>query len=288
MKILGTGLSGMVGSYVKEKLKGSFTFESLGPDIGVDITNAKVVTSFISQSSAPWILHFAAITDVDGAEIDRPLGVKGKTWQVNVEGTDALVVACKTYGKKLFYISTDFVFPGGDKLYTEEDRPSPIGWYAETKYEGEKRVQVLGSQAVIARLSYPYGKTLGPKKDFVGRIRDRFEQHLSIASPVDQLFIPTYFDDIAEGICLLIESQASGIYHLVGSEVVSAYKAAERIAATFGYDTSLLTKTTAAEFYKGRAPRAFQLKLSNAKIAKLGVKPVGFEAGLQKLKEALR
>jgi dTDP-4-dehydrorhamnose reductase len=280
MKILGTGLSGMVGSYVVKKLTPEYEFENLSLETGVDITKPEVVDQYLRESPAPWVLHFAAITDVDAAEKEKDRGNQSKTWSVNVQATESLVQACTRYNKKLLYISTDFVFHGGDKQYTESDIPDPIGWYATTKYEGEKRVQTLGESGVIVRISFPYGPVEGPKKDFVGKLRERFEQKEPITAPIDQIFVPTCIDDIATGISLILRSNVSGIYHVVGSECLSSYNAALTIADVFEYDKSLVHQTTAQQFYAGRAPRAFQLRVSNDRIRKLGLVPHSFRDGL--------
>ncbi len=285
MKLLGTGLSGMVGSYLVDKLSTIHEFENLSLETGVDITNAETVDRYLSGSDAPWVLHFAAKTDVDGAEKEKGLGEKSSTWLVNVGATKTLVDACIKYNKKLLYISTDFVFPGGDRLFTEEDTPQPIGWYAETKYRGEKEVERLGNNGLIVRISFPYGSVGGPRPDFAGRLIQLFKDGKEITSPTDQIFVPTHLETITDGIRLLLDQNASGIYHLVGPEGISSYDSAKLIAEVFGFDLSLLKPTTAAEFYQGRAPRAFHLTISSAKIARLGITPINFKSGITKLKE---
>jgi dTDP-4-dehydrorhamnose reductase len=282
--LLGTGLSGMVGSYIVQQLSAFYTFENLSLEVGIDITDKDQVFSYVSKSKAPWVLHFAAITDVDKAEEEALLKEESLSWKVNVGATSLLVEACKKYQKRMLYISTDFVFPGGDAVFTELDSPHPIGWYATTKYEGEKVVSTLGNQALIVRLSFPYGQDMGNKKDFVGKMRERFEQGLSITAPSDQIFTPTHMDDIAEGIRLLLEHNVSGVYHLVGGSFVSSLDAARLIAQTFGYDTSLIKPTTASDFYKDRAPRATKLMISNQKIRALGLSPLSFQEGITRLK----
>lgn len=282
--ILGTGLSGMVGSIVVETLKNEYIFENLSLEVGVDITKPETVHTYVSKSEANWIIHFAAKTDVDEAETERAEGENSSTWKVNVGATKILVDACKTYHKKLLYISTDFVFSGGDHIFTENDTPSPIGWYAITKYEGEKCVQALQDQGVIVRLSFPYGHTKGTKKDFVGRLRERFEAKQPISAPADQEFTPTYIPDIAMGIKNIIEKDASGIYHLVGSQILTSFEASLIIAQTFGYDPTLVRSIRASDYYKDKAPRALKLRISNSKIQQLGLIPRSFSEGLSLLK----
>ncbi|MGH7246392.1 MAG: SDR family oxidoreductase, partial [Candidatus Levyibacteriota bacterium] len=144
--IIGTGISGLVGSRITELLSADFSFEEISRSTGIDITDNRSVLQKISSSNSPFVLHLAAKADVDGCELDKPLGVNGDAWKINVIGTKNIADACLQTGKKLLYISTDFVFDG-EKAdgYTEEDMPNPINWYAETKYEGEKIVSALSS-----------------------------------------------------------------------------------------------------------------------------------------------
>jgi dTDP-4-dehydrorhamnose reductase len=285
MKLLGTGLSGMVGTHITRILNDTYEFENLSLETGIDITNKEMVFDYVQKSDSPWVLHFAAKTDVDGAEKERDLGEQSPTWIVNVKATKILVDACKTFGKKLLYISTDFVFPGGERVFTEEDTPQPIGWYAQTKFQGEKCVYVLGDQGLVVRISFPYGAVDSPRPDFVQKIISRLASNREVVSPVDQIFTPTYLDDIAQGIHLLLQANASGVYHLVGSQSLSSFNAAVAIAQVFGFSQSLITKTTVSEFYKDRSPRAFHLTISNDKIKKLGISPIDFVTGLRLLRD---
>ena len=112
VNIIGTGLSGLVGSRVMNLLTPEFRFENLSLETGVDITQKDVVMDKISSSDASWIFHFAAITDLDAAEKERSLGESGNTWRVNVEGTRNIVEAARKFKKRVLYLSTDFVFDG--------------------------------------------------------------------------------------------------------------------------------------------------------------------------------
>ncbi len=287
MKILGTGLSGLVGSRVVELLSPQYSFENLSLETGIDITKKELVDNYINNSDAPWVFHFAGATDVDGCEKDRNLGEQSVAWRVNVAATGFIAEACKRTGKKLLYISTDFVFDGTKDEYHEEDEPHPLSWYAITKYEGEKRVEILDSQSIIIRITAPYCANNPAKADFVHRIISTLSKHESIASPTDQIFVPTFIDDIATAIKTLVESKASGVYHVVGSQALSPYESSVKIARTFGLDTDLIKESTFAEYFKDRAPRPFRLFTKNDKISGLGVKMSGFEEGLELIKKEI-
>lgn len=107
--ILGTGLSGLVGSRVTELLSGKYDFEDLSFETGVDITDKDKVFEKVKQSQAEWIIHMAAKTDVDGCEKDKPLKTNGAAWNINVIGTKNIVDAAKEFNKRILYVSTDFL-----------------------------------------------------------------------------------------------------------------------------------------------------------------------------------
>lgn len=288
-KIIGTGLSGLVGSRVVDLLDSTYEFEDISRKTGTDISDADAVLSRLQNSSAEWVIHMAAYTHVDGAEEQKALGEKSEAWQVNVVGTEHVVQAVQQTGKKLLFLSTDFVFDGAHTPpsgYTEEDAPNPVNWYAQTKYEAELRVQHAGIPSVVARIAYPY-RARFDKNDFMRAIKNRLSQGQEIQAVTDHLFCPTFIDDIAVGIDALIEHNAQGIYHLTGSQSLSPYDASLLIAQTFALDTKLIKPTTRAEYFAGKAERPFDLSMNNDKIKSLGIKIKGFQEGLEEIKRQL-
>lgn len=284
MKILGTGLTGLVGSRIVELLK-DHKFENISRSAGVDITDKSSILKSVKSSDAQIFLHLAAKTDVDRCERDKGLGKEGEAWKINVEGTRNVADACLQTNKKLIYISTDFVFDGINPPiggYSEEDTPNPINWYAKTKYEGEKIVQALKTSWIIARIAYPYRANF-PKLDFFRAILKRLQEGNQIAGVTDQIFTPTFIDDVAFAIDMFIKSNSIGRFHVVGNQSLSPYDAAILIADMFKLDKSKISKTTLAEFFKGRTPRPFKLALKNDKIEKLGIKMRTFEEGLKEI-----
>lgn len=281
VNIIGTGLSGLVGSRVTQLLEPDFQFENLSLETGVDITRKDIVEDKLTKSDAEWVFHFAAMTDLDAAENERRLGEKSKTWIVNVVGTKNVVDAARESGKRLLCLSTDFVFDGNDGPYTEESKPNPQSWYALTKYEGEKLVAALGQHGLILRIAFPYRVEQVGRPDFVHRIMDELRIGKHVVSPSDQLFTPTLIDDVARVIQGLVRSNASGIYHAVGSQALSPYDASVMIARTHGLDESKILPTTWEAYYMNRAPRPRQAVLKNDKIDVLGISMTPFSEGIR-------
>lgn len=284
MNIIGTGLSGLVGSRIVDLLSHRHTFDNLSLETGVDIINKDLLDQYIEKSRAGWIFHFAAKTDVDGCEQEKSLGNQSSAWKINVVTTEHIVSMCRKTGKRLLYISTDYVFDGTKDTYTEKDQPQPRSWYAITKYEGEKRVQSLGEHGLVIRIANPFRSHPVGKLDFVHKIIQLLSQDQEALSPDDQLFIPTFIDDIASAIDTLILENAHGIYHVVGSQAMTPYESSRVIANVYKLNQALVKPAKFSEYFAGRASRPFHAVLLNDKITRLGIIMSGFEAGLRKVR----
>ena len=65
--VIGTGLSGMIGSRFTELYANDFEFVNLDLTTGVDITNTQQVESALSKHQDATVIHLAAFTDVSKA-----------------------------------------------------------------------------------------------------------------------------------------------------------------------------------------------------------------------------
>jgi len=302
-KILGTGLTGLVGSRLTELLGEVYEFEHISLSNGIDILDKDAVLNKVMSSDANVVIHMAAKANVDGCEADKErdkeiLEFKNEqekeeawrsdktAWAVNVFGTQNIVDACKKTNKKLVYISTDFVFDGTRKSYTEEDKPNPINWYAKTKHEGEKLIQNSNLDYVIARIAYPY-RSLFERNDFVRGLMTKLEKSEKLNMVWDHVMVPTFIDDLVNALDILIRTEQKGIFHVVGSQRISPFNAAIAIAQEFGFDESLISKISRQEYFAGKAQRPFCLYLKNDKISKLGIEMSSFDKGLIEIKNQL-
>jgi dTDP-4-dehydrorhamnose reductase len=300
MRIIGTGLTGLIGTRLTELLGQSYEFEFINLESGVNILDKQKVLEIISSSKAEVVLHMAAKTNVDGCELDKKrdqeiLSLKiqeerEKAWvgeqtafAINVFGTQNIVDACKENNKKIIYISTDFVFDGTKKHYEEDDSPNPLNWYAKSKYEGEKIVQNSGLDYMIVRTAYPY-RAYFERNDFVRGLIGKLEKNEKLAMVTDHIITPTFIDDFVNAFDVLVQKNESGIFHVVGSQSVTPFDAAIKIAKEFGLDENLISKITRREYFAGKAQRPFCLSLKNDKIARLGVSMVNFDQGLREIK----
>ena len=284
MKILGTGLSGLVGSRIVELTSDIWFFENLSLETGVDITNKETLATYFHNCDAPWVFHFAAYTNVQEAEKEKPMGTLSTAWKVNVAATENIAEMCRQTNKHLVYLDTDYAFDGKERSYSEDNTHYPLGWYAITKYEGAKRVLSLGENGLVARIANPYRAHPVGKQDFVHKMIDMFQQRKEVLGATDQLFVPTFIDDIARALRVLIEGSYHGLYHVVGSDALNPYHAALTVAETFGFPKSLVKPTTFDRMFSGRAPIPQYADLKNDKIHSLGVEMKTFAQGLNEVK----
>ncbi len=301
VKIIGTGLSGLVGSRIVELLSSKYDFVNLSLETGVDITNLSLLDKkFKELPYTKLVLHLAAFTDVSSAWIQNE-NKNGSCYQVNVIGSKNIAQLCKNYNKYLIHISTDYIFDGYNPPtggYKETDVPNPIEWYGKTKLWAEQEVQKSGCRNAILRIAFPYKAEFSPKNlelkiklDLVRDIKAKLESGEKINRFTDQIITPTFIDDIAKVIDKMIKVKSKGIYHCVGSTSLSPYELAIKIADVFKLDKTLINKSSLEEFIKtidDDRPRQKNLSLSNQKLEReLGIKMATIDQGLNKIKNQL-
>jgi len=287
--IIGTGLSGLVGSRFTEAYKNDFIFQNLDITEGIDITDRKLTKQKIEQSSGGVVIHFAAFTDVAAANGQKD-DQNGLCYRLNVNATRNVAQSCKAAGKYLIHISTDFVFDGTKATpYTESDSPNPIEWYGYTKYLAEQEVQKSGVEHVIARITYPYRAKYEPKQDLVRKIIAKLKDNTLPPMFTDHILTPTFIDDIAQVLKVFISKRPQGIYHVVGSSHVTDHKLAQTIAKVFNLNKSQIKPGSIEDFYKTtKRPYQKTLATSNAKLQKdFGISMSTLEQGLNKMKQQL-
>ena len=292
-KIIGTGLSGLVGSRIVELLKDKFEFVDFSLDSGVNVLDiASLTTAFEKNTDAVAVLHLAAFTDTNAAW-EQKGNTSGICYQLNVEGTRNILNLAQKYNQQFIYISTDFIFDGNKTTpYTETDIPSPIEWYGETKYLGEKVVLDSGYQNYnISRITYPYRAKFDTKVDIVRKVLTKLQNGESVKMFSDQICTYTFIDDIAKALEYFIDNKTTGTYHLVGSSSHSPYEMCLEVAKAFNLDQSLISASSLEDFIKsqpeGSRPWQKTLITSNQKAVNLGLKFKTLTEGLEEVKRQL-
>lgn len=257
MKVLVTGADGQLGYDVVKKLK-ELNIEHIGVDKeDFDLTNEKETKNFIINYQPDVIVHCAAYTDVDEAEVEREL-----CYQINVLGTKYVAESAKELNAKMLYISTDYVFDGqGEEPFEVTDQPNPINYYGETKYQGEQEVQKLLNKYFIIRTSWVFGEH---GDNFIKTMLKLGKEKDEISVVADQYGSPTYTGDLVELIIKMIRTDNYGIYHATNEGFCSWYEFAKIIFQAANMDVN--TKPVSSDKFKTNAKRPNNSRLSKKEL----------------------
>ncbi len=243
MNVLVTGANGQLGTEMRNVFAGSahhvvFTDINDIPEVRtehLDITDPRAVEAAIGENGIEIIINCAAYTNVDRAEDDA-----AAAQLLNASAPATLAAAASAAGATIIHISTDYVFGGDASIpYRETDRPSPLGIYGRTKYEGEKAIEASGCKCLIFRTSWlysPYGS------NFVKTMRRLLAEKDSLDVVSDQVGTPTYAADLAALIYKIIDEglhDRTGVYHFSDEGVCSWYDfafAVRELSGTVGMD----------------------------------------------------
>lgn len=196
------------------------------------------------------VIHLAAMTDVDGCELDPDAA-----YRTNTLGTQHVAAACQRLGAELVYVSTLAVFDG-DKpdAYTEFDAPNPRSAYSRSKLQAERVVERLLERYYIVRAGWLFGGGLRDKK-FVAKIMAQARQQPEIKAVDDKFGSPTYTVDFARGLLKLARSGLYGTYHLVNTGApASRYEVAQQVVR-YGGITNCRVVPVGSEQFPLPAPR---------------------------------
>jgi dTDP-4-dehydrorhamnose reductase len=289
-KVLIIGISGLLGSRAYEtgknkyEIYGTYNKHEIknGNFFKLDVTKINDVFKVFEKIKPDLVIDTHSITNVDHCETN-----KEDAWEINVCGTRNVAEACKTFGSKIIFLSTDYVFDGKKSEYGEKDKINPLNYYAKTKAIAEKILEILDTDYIIARTAVLYGKDGYGKKTFVSWVLENIKAGKEIKIVIDQFSNPTFVDNLAEILFKLYEKDAHGLFHIVGGECLSRYEFALKIAEIFSLNKKLIKQITSPELNQV-AIRPRKLNLMTNKLERLiGEKPIGVEEGLKTLKKQL-
>ncbi len=233
-----------------------------------DITNRHAFLAAVHKFRPDVIIHCAALTDVDGCEIEPE-----KAYFVNTDGTENVAVAANECNCRLIYISTDYVFDGDKNCpYVESDKAGTAHTvYGRTKWRGELAVSKLCPNHVIARVSWLYGPK-GPS--FVHtmlKLADGSRPTLKVVN--DQIGNPTSTYAVANEIKeILSHPELNGIFHVSCEGSASWFEFAKKIFEFAAVSQNL--EACSSEEYPRPAKRPKNSALDKTKLKEVGLSPM--------------
>lgn len=280
MRVAITGASGLVGSRVVELLS-DVDFVRLDRASGFDLEKPDPRAWSKAIDGVDAVVHLAAKTDVDAVEHERGLGEQSPAWVVNVEGTRALVRVSRDRGAPLILVSTDFVFPAhAAGPFREAMAPTAdsrsTSWYGWTKAVAERAVLEDAGNAVL-RISYPYVARHPTRTDHARRIIRLDQDGKLYPLYEDQQFTPSFVDDVAASLRVILNKRLAGILHCASTDRVTPFDFGFQLLGLLGRETAGLKR---AKFpstpQEGRAirPRDGGLATTRSQRSGLVVRPL--------------
>jgi dTDP-4-dehydrorhamnose reductase/dTDP-4-dehydrorhamnose 3,5-epimerase len=253
-KVYVTGSAGLVGSRFVELYTNKYNF--LTPEIAkLNILRKERLGQFFNREKPDVVIHFAAFTDVGGAENQR--GKRdGSCWKVNVEGAKNIAEMCRKYGVKLIHISTDMVFPGSRENpgpYSERQKPErhskKLTWYGFTKAKGEEQVRkILGKKAAILRLIYPVRAKYKAKLDYLRKPLELFDKGKLYPMFADQQVSVAFIDEVCFAIEKIIEDSKRGTFHASSKNTGTPYSIASYLIEKARGKKNVVNKSSLDKF----------------------------------------
>jgi len=290
LKILITGINGLLGSKVHEVIKANSEFSIHGCGTKArsfenvvywqgDLGNWEFVDSI--NSKFDFIIHCAAATDLKECDNNRKLAFNSNVSAVSN-------IRYKFPESRIIYISTDSVYAESNALISENSNVNPMNYYSKTKLLGEKELlKESDSNSLIFRLNLyglrsPLGNSL-----VEWALKEIYQQNI-IKGYINVYFNPLYTTQIANIILnSMLQNYPSGIYNLSSNTCVSKYDFLRSLCSKLSLNIDLVKPFS---FKNNTAvKRPFVTCMNNNKIRELisDQKLLDYDTGLNLLKEDL-
>jgi len=205
------------------------------PMFKMDFLQKNDIASTIELTNPDWLINCAAMANLEECE-RHPDQAK----LLNTDLPAELADACAKRDIKFVHISTDAVFDGTkDGAYTEEDVPNPQSVYSQTKFDGERAVQQVNPNALIARVNF-YGWSLGGRRSLAEFFVNNLSAGNNVSGFTDVIFCPMWVNHLAQTLIAMLEKDLHGLYHVVGAQPMNKYQFGVEVAKKFGLRENLI------------------------------------------------
>ena len=201
----------------------------------MDICDTASVRKAFQDIKPDWVLHAAALTDVDYCE-EHP----EEAFRVNSEGTRNVAIHGESVGAVMVYISTCGLFGDIIKAYVETDPVELKTQYAKSKYTGEISVMENCSEYYIIRPGWLFGGSLRHQNNFVYQRYLEARNKSEVNSVINRYGSPTYTKHLSEKILQLLKSNLFGLYHITNSGYANSYQYVRKIIETWQLPTEVI------------------------------------------------
>lgn len=250
-KIYIAGCGGMLGEAFYNQFKNKYELKCTDKDVNeswltyLDFRDFDAYKKDVFAFKPDYLFHLGAYTDLEYCETNS-----ADTYQTNTLAVENAVYLANESEIPLLYISTAGIYDGIKELYDDWDIPNPLGVYARSKYMGEKFVVEHAKKYLVCRAGWMMGA--GPKKDkkFIQKIMAQIKdgkKELCIVNDKDGT--PTYTQDFAKNVKLLLEKEYWGLYNMVCGGQTSRLEVAQELLKILNLQDQIkITEVSSAYF----------------------------------------
>ena len=289
-KLLITGASGFLGwnmSHFAQKdweIIGTYYKNPAGlyPNtigLPLDLLDAKQVSKTIEAVKPTAILHLAANSSTGFCEKHPVISRK-----INVEASRILAENCAKQNIPLVFTSSEQVYDGKSRSYSDYAKAKPINAYGQQKAEAEAVIQQIIPDACIARIAVLFGHQGPTSYCFMNDWLAKWKAGEEVSAFYDEIRSFLSGQSAAEALFLLLNKKAKGVYNVGAADAMSRFTFAELLAKTFGFDQAKIKSMSQMDIPSGDQ-RPASLVLDNGGMKSLGFVPRGIEGELLRLKE---
>jgi dTDP-4-dehydrorhamnose reductase len=157
----------------------------------LDVSDLNSLPRILGDLEFDVLVNGTGLTNVDRCESARE-----EAHIVNALAPGVLAECASQQDARLIHFSTDYVFDGKKReAYSEEDTPSPLGFYGTSKLEGEQRVLEQDTRHMVVRVSWVFGPA---KPSFADSLIERAMREDRVEAIEDKFSCPTSTEDTAK------------------------------------------------------------------------------------------
>jgi dTDP-4-dehydrorhamnose reductase len=255
-RVLVLGASGLLGAALVPTLRDAGLTPATPTHAEADIRDLDALRAVLRDARPQLVVNCAALSKPDQAE-QQP----DEAFAVNAVGAHNVALAAREADVTLMHISTDYVFDGARRAPYREyhETGMPPSQYGQSKLAGEQLVRSVCPRHFITRVAALYGPG---RPHFLQWILERSDPAAPLRIVADRFVSPTWTQQLARQLLVLLRSSCYGTYHAAGRGVASWYELARSALRLAGRDPEGVVPVADAEL-QNIAPRAPYTALEN-------------------------
>tara|TARA_Y100000816_G_C26101736_1_gene584145 strand:+ start:2066 stop:2983 length:918 start_codon:yes stop_codon:yes gene_type:complete len=271
-KIVILGASGLLGSNLCISLKSKYDIYPIINKKKIHFRNLKTkhlnlnktseIFNYLKSVRPDFLINCVAISNVEKCEIN-----KKKTFIINSKLPEIIARICKKLSIHYTFISSDHLYAGKKKYYTENDKVHPLNIYSRSKILAENKILKVSKNFLIIRTNF-FGFGPSFRNSFLDGIIKNLEGGRDTTLFSDVFYTPIYVRRLIRVIGILIENKKYGIFNVSGNKRLTKYEFGIKIAKKFKFNKKLIKKLYLKETLK-KVLRPKDMSLSNLKVKKI-------------------